>query len=104
MSKQSPETNAQAPQRRLSHANAYSAHVQEAMRYDKLGSAEYPLVMSIMHAVLQGYSEEQWKEEQQRTVKTLTEQQPDTRIAHADVANRYEQLISVLKDLTLWPW
>jgi hypothetical protein len=104
MHKQISETNEQPSQRRIGHASAYSARVQEAMRYDKLPSSDYSLVMTILHAVLQGYSEERWKEEQQRTVKALTNQPPDKRTSHADAANRYEQTVSCLKDLTLWPW
>ena len=72
MHKQISETNEQPSQRRIGHASAYSARVQEAMRYDKLPSSDYSLVMTILNAVLQGYSEERWKEEQQRTVKALT--------------------------------
>lgn len=104
MSKQFSEIHEQTPQRRLGNATAYSARVQEAMRYDKLRSSEYPIVMTILNAVLQGYSEERWKEEQQRTVKTLTNQSPDKRTSHADAANRYEQTVSNLRDLMLWPW
>lgn len=103
MSKQFSETNEQAYERRVGNANAYSAHVQEAMRYNKLRSADYPLVMTILEAVSRGSSEEKWKEEQ-RAVKLLTEQSPDKSISHADEANRYEQMVHCLKDLTLWPW
>ena len=104
MSKQFTETNEHTSQRRISDATVYSARVQEAMRYDKLPSAEYPLVMTILNAVLQGYTEEKWKEVQQHTLKALTNQPPDKRTTHADTANRYEQAIGRLKDLMLWPW
>jgi hypothetical protein len=104
MRKQFSETNEQPSQRRIGDASAYSSRVQEAMRYDKLPSSSYSLVMSILNAVSQGYTEERWKEEQQRTLKALTNQPPDERTSHADTANRYEQTVSCLRDLTLWPW
>ena len=104
MSKQFSEANAQTSQRRIGSASAYSARIQEAMRYDKLRSADYSLVMTILNAVSQGYTEERWKEEHQHTLKALTNQPPDKGTAHADAANRYEQTVSCLKDLTLWPW
>lgn len=90
--------------RRMVDAAAYSARIQEAMRYNKLGSAEYPLAMNIMNAVLRGSTEEQWREEQQRSLKTLIERPPEKNIPHADEANRYDQIVSNLKDLKLWPW
>jgi hypothetical protein len=60
--------------------------------------------MSILNAVLQGQTEERWKEEQQRQLEVLIHQLPDKTISHADAANRYEQTVRYLKDLTLWPW
>ena len=54
MSKQFFETNEQTPTRKIGSAVAYSARIQEAMRYDKLRSSEYPLVMTILRAVTQG--------------------------------------------------
>jgi hypothetical protein len=104
MSKQFPEINEPTSQRKVGSAITYSASVQEAMRYNKLRSSEYPLVMSILSALLQGYSEEKWKEEQRRPLEALTNQSPDKGTFHADAANRYEQTVSCLKDLTLWPW
>jgi hypothetical protein len=104
MSKQFSETNEPTSQRKIGNAIDYSASVQEAMRYNKLRSSEYPLVISILSAVLQGHSEERWKEEQQRPLKALTNQPPDKGTFHADAANRYEQTVRCLKDLTLWPW
>jgi hypothetical protein len=83
---------------------AYSARIQEAMRYDKLRSADYPLVMSIMRAISQGFTEEQWEAEQQSTVRALREKPVDKKLAHTDVASRYEQTIAELKDISLWPW
>src|SRR5512138_2472725 len=102
MSKQFSETNEQTYRRRVGNANAYSARVQEAMRYNKLRSADYPLVMTILEAVSRGYSEERWKEEQ-RAVKVLAEQPADKGISYADAVNRYEQMVHRLKHLTLWP-
>ncbi len=91
-------------QRNMSSANAYSAHIQEAMRYDKLRSADYLLVMTILHAVLHGYTEAQWQEEQQRSVQALRQQPPERGRPHPDAADRYEQTVCCLKDLRLWPW
>ena len=104
MSKQFAETNEQPSQRRIGNASAYSAHIQEAMRYDKLSSSDYHLVMTILSAVSGGRTEEEWHEEQQRTLKTLTDQPPDKGTSYTDAANRYEQTVSRLKDLMLWPW
>ena len=104
MSKQFFETNEQTTTRRLGSADAYSARIQEVMRYNKLRSSEYPLVMTILRAVTQGYSEERWQEEQQSLLKTLANQPTDKGIAHSDANNRYEQAVLSLKDLTLWPW
>jgi hypothetical protein len=104
MSKQFSETPEQTYQRKIGNAMAYSARIQEAMRYDKLGSSDYHFVMTILRAVSEGYTEEQWKEEQQRTLKALTNQSPDKGTSHADAVNRYEQTVNRLKDLLLWPW
>ena len=104
MSKQPSEANTQIPSSRMSETAVYSARIQEAMRYDKLRSSDYQIVMTIMHAVSQGFTEEQWEEEQQRTVSILTNQPPDKKTPHADAANRYEQTIACFKDLVLWPW
>lgn len=88
----------------MSHASAYSARIQEAMRFDRLRSSDYSLVMTILHAVLQGYTEEKWQAEQKRTVDSLRQQRPDPGVSHADAENRYEQTVGCLKDLLLWPW
>ena len=74
------------------------------MRYDKLSSSDYRLVMTIKHAVSQGLTEEQWKEGQDKTVSLLINQPPDEVRLHADAANRYEQTVACFKDLVLWPW
>lgn len=91
-------------QRSMSSASAYSASIQEAMRFDRLRSSDYQLVMTILHAVLQGYTEERWQEEQQQPLNALRQQSTDPRINHADAVDRYEQTVSCLKDLRLWPW
>jgi len=104
MMKQFSEANEQSSPRRIGSAVDYSARIQEAMRYDKLRSSDYHLVMSILRAVKQGYPEEKWQEEQQRTLKALANQPPDQSVAHSDATNRYEQVVYCLKDLTLWPW
>lgn len=104
MSEQSSEANEHIPLGRMSDTAAYSAHIQEAMRYDKLATSDYPIVLTIMRAVSQGCTEEKWKEEQLSTVNILTNQPPDKTSLHADAANRYEQTIACFKDLVLWPW
>jgi hypothetical protein len=104
MSKQFTEPEVRTSQRKINSATIYSARVQEAMRYDKLSSAEYPLVMTILDAVLQGLTEDEWQKKHQDTLKALTNQPPDKRTSHTDTANRYEQMICSLKDLMLWPW
>jgi len=104
MSKRFTEENGPMPSGKMTATSAYSAHIQEAMRYDKLRSSDYPLVMSIRRAVSQGFTEEKWKTEQQSTVKALQEKPADKKLAHADAASQYEQTIAGLKDLALWPW
>jgi hypothetical protein len=94
MHQQISETKDQPSQRRMSSTVAYSARIQEVMRYDKLRSAEYPLVMTILSAIAQGYTEEKWQEEQQRSLKALADQPSDKKAAHADATNLYEQLVS----------
>jgi hypothetical protein len=104
MSKPILDINGQSSKRWINEAGAYSAHIQEAMRYDKLPSANYALVMTILHALVRGYTEEQWQEEHQQAVKNLINQPTDPKIAHVNLANRYEQTVAGLKDLSLWPW
>jgi hypothetical protein len=104
MSKQTSEANEQISSSKLSDTAAYSAHIQEAMRYNKLRPSEYHIAMTIMNAIAHGLNEEKWENEQQNTVNKLTNQPPDEKATHADVANRYEQTIAHLKDLVLWPW
>ena len=104
MNKRSTEENEPGSSVRMAATAAYSARIQEAMRYDKLRSSDYPLVMSIMHAVSQGLTEEQWKTEQQNIVRAPLENPADRQIVHADAASRYEQTIAGIKELALWPW
>jgi len=104
MSKQNAGANEQISSSRLSDTAEYSAHIQEAMRYNKLRPSEYHIAMTIMHAISHGLNEEKWENEQQNTVNMLTNQAPDEKTPHADVANRYEQTIAHFKDLVLWPW
>ncbi len=104
MSTQPSEAREQASPLKIGDASVYSARIQEAMRYDRLSSANYALVMTLRDAVLQGSSEEKWKADQQRKVKILTDQSPDKKAPNADAANRYEQVVGHLKDLLLWPW
>jgi len=104
MSKQPAKTNEQISSSRMSDTADYSAHIQEAMRYNKLRPSEYHIAMTIMHAISHGLNEEKWENEQQGAVKMLTNQPPDEKTPHADAANRYEQTIAHFKDLVLWPW
>lgn len=104
MNKQSTEANEPRSAASMAATAAYSAHIQEAMRYDKLLPADYALAMSIMRAVSQGFTEKQWEAEQQSAVRALQDRPPDKEGAHADAADRYEQMITLLKDLVLWPW
>jgi hypothetical protein len=98
------ETDKQTPRTRVSAAADYSAHMLEAMRHNRLRSSDYPLVMSIMRAITQGHTEEQWKAENQRSLKVLIDQPTDKADPHADATDRYEQTAMILKDINLWPW
>ena len=104
MSQDTSEREKLTSQQKMGNATTYSARIQAAMRYDRLSSSDYHLVMTLLKAVRQGDSQEQWKEEYQRTVNALTQQPVDEKTSHADTANRYEQTVSRLKDMTLWPW
>ena len=104
MSKQPSKANEQISSSRMSDTAAYSARIQEAMRYDKLRPSDYHIAMTIMRAISQGLTEEKWENEQQSTVRVLTNQPPDEKTPHTDAANRYEQTIDCFKDLGLWPW
>src|SRR5271157_3294791 len=83
MSKQPSQANEQISSSRMSDTADYSAHIQEAMRYNKLRPSEYHIVMTIMHAVSQGLTEEKWENEQQSAVSVLTKQPPDEKTPHA---------------------
>lgn len=104
MSQQFTEASEPYPSRKMGEIVAYSSHIQEAMRYNKLSSSDYRLAMTIMHAVSRGLTEEKWKEEQHKTVTSLISQSPDENMPHVDAENRYEQTVSCFKDLVLWPW
>jgi hypothetical protein len=104
MNKQPSEINEKPGQRKVENASAYSAHIQEVMRYDKLSSTDYHLVMTILNAVSKGDTEEHWKEEQHRALKPLLKQASDKAEDAADGPNGYEQMVLRLKGLMLWPW
>ena len=104
MNKRSTEENESIASGRMTATAAYSAHIQEAMRYDKLRPSDYHIVMTIKHAISQGLTEEKWENEQQSTVNVLKNQPTDKKTSHTDAANRYEQTIDCFKDLGLWPW
>lgn len=104
MRKQSSETHEPDSSSRMSDAAAYSTRIQAAMRYDKLGSSDYLVVLTILRALAQGWTEEQWKQEQHRTVSVLTKQPTDEHTPHAEAANRYEQMVACFKEFVLWPW
>lgn len=104
MSNQLAEGDEPSSSKRMGKIMAYSARIQEAMRYDKLSSSDYRLVMTIMDALSQGLTEGKWRQEQHRTVSFLINQLPDEAASHVDVANRYEQMVACFKDLLLWPW
>src|SRR6266567_1245075 len=72
MSKQTSGANEQISSSRMSDTADYSAHIQEAMRYNKLRPSEYHIAMTIMHAISHGLNEEKWENEQQGAVKMLT--------------------------------
>jgi hypothetical protein len=104
MSEQFSETDKQTPRPKVGDAAVYSGHMQEAMRHNRLRSSDYHLAMTIMRAIAQGHTEEQWKEENQRSLTALINQPTVTTEPHADATDRYEQTVNVLKDLNLWPW
>jgi hypothetical protein len=104
MNKQPSEINEKPTQRRVGKASAYSAQIQEVMRYDKLSSTDYHLVMTILNAVSKGDTEDTWKEEQQRTLKPLLNHSSDKKNSSTDSVNGYEQMVQRLKGLMLWPW
>ena len=104
MSKQFAEADEPSSSKKMREIIAYSARIQEAMRYDKLSSSDYRLVMTIMDALSKGLTEEKWRQEQHRTVSFLINRLPDETTPHVDVANRYEQMVACFKDLLLWPW
>lgn len=93
-----------SPQQRMHDAAVYSAHVQEAMRYNQLSASDYALVMTILRAVSQGDTEEKWREEQQQKRKSLHHLSVEKERLSVSADDNYEQLVRGLKDLMLWPW
>lgn len=104
MNKKSSEINEKPAQRQVGSASAYSAQIQEVMRYDKLSSTDYHFVMTILNAVSKGDTEEQWKEEQQRMLKPLLSQSSAKEDSSTNSVNGYELMVQRLKGLMLWPW
>ena len=76
------------------------------MRYDKLSSTILLSCDDDQGCKLQkGFTEEQWKEGQSRTVSLLINQPADESTPHAEAANQYEQMVNRFKEtLLLWPW
>lgn len=74
------------------------------MRFDRPRSSDSLLVMTLFHAVLQGYTEAHWQEEPTPLVHALRQHLPDPGMSHADEGNQDEQTIRRLKDLSHWPW
>src|SRR4051812_32165096 len=104
MSQNFSETQEQTSQQKMGNAITYSARIQEAMRFDKLGSLDYHIAMTLLTAIRQGDTQERWEEEQHSTVKALKHQPVDEQTSHTEATNRYEQIVSRLKDMALWPW
>jgi hypothetical protein len=104
MDKPYAEIDERSSQQRMHDAVVYSTHVQEAMRYDRLSTSDYPLVMAILHAVSQGHTEERWREEQQQKRKILRHPSIEKEALSVSTDDDYEQLVHRLKDLMLWPW
>jgi hypothetical protein len=104
MSDQFAEAHEPFSSKRTWEIMAYSARIQEAMRYDKLSSSDYHLAMTIMEAVSRGLTEQKWRQEQHKAISFLINRLPDEAAPHVDVANRYEQMVACFKDLFLWPW
>src|SRR5574337_919148 len=99
MSNQFAEADEPYSSKKMGEIMAYSARIQEAMRYDKLSSSDYRLAMTIMDAVSKGLTEEKWRQEHHRIVSFLLNQPPDEATPHVDVTNRYEQMVACFKDL-----
>jgi hypothetical protein len=104
MSEQFSENDKQIHRLKVGDADVYSSRMLEVMRYNRLRSSDYHLVMTILRAITHGQTEEQWKEENQRTLKALLDQPANKTEPHADANNRFEQAVTILKDLNLWPW
>lgn len=113
MEKPATETSEHSAQQKIRDSVAYSARMQEAMRHNRLSSSDYHLVMTILHAVSHGDTEEQWKTEQQQKRKTFYHPSLEKETSSVDIDdkatstntdNDYGQLVRHLKDLALWPW
>ena len=103
MTEHSSDQQRQFALNRLKSAD-YAGHIQEAMRYNRLSSQEYNIVIALMRAVTQGQSQDEWEKELNRTVSVMKNQEPDQKLPHADEPNRYVQMIEHLRDIELWPW
>jgi hypothetical protein len=104
MDKPSLETGEHSRQQRTRDANAYSARLQEVMRYNRLPSSDYPFAMAILRAISQGDTEEKWKEAFQQRRKISRYPSPEKESSSADTDNDFAQLVLRLKGLMLWPW
>jgi ketol-acid reductoisomerase len=104
MDKPNVETGERSPQQRMHDTVAYSAHLQEAMRYNRLSTSGYTLVMTILRAISQGDTEEKWREEQQQKRKILPHPSVEKETLSVSTDDDYKQLVHSLKDLMLWPW
>ncbi|GHO93806.1 hypothetical protein KSF_038540 [Reticulibacter mediterranei] len=104
MDKPSIETGEHSRQQRMRDASAYSARLQEVMRYNRLPSSDYPFAMAILRAISQGDTEEKWKEALQQRRKISLSPSPEKESSSADTDDDYTRLVLRLKSLTLWPW
>ena len=103
MTEQSSEQQREFAMNRMKSAD-YAGHIQEAMRYNRLSAQEYNIVIGLMRAISHGQSQEEWEKDTNRTVSVMRNQEPDQTLPHADLPNRYEQMIEHLRDIALWPW
>ena len=103
MDKTSIETGEHSRQQRMRDASAYSARLQEVMRYNRLPSSDYPFAMAILRTISQGDTEEKWKEALQRR-KISHYPSPEKELSSADTDDDFAQLVLRLKGLMLWPW
>ena len=104
MDKPSIETEEHSQQQRMRDASAYSALLQEVMRYNRLPSSDYPFAMAILRTISQGDTEEKWKEALQQRRKISRSPSTEKESSSADTDDDYAQLVLRLKGLMLWPW